>query len=174
MERNQPDISDRADNLQQFIPEDGQAWKNWDFSSPLFEHFFIIGPESWKETAESTILYEYPDLGVKNDYQISPFLFVNGHQWAKDEFSSFEEMSFHTTRVNAISDKILLIRTDGGNPVFLYSLVFRASPLTRPALIDFHYINDMLKCRDQKKSYLVYLPLFLYPDILFMNFYLIA
>ena len=126
--------SDHVGIITDFVADDGIEWKAWDYSAPLFDHFFIIGPRDFHNDTEPCCLYKFPKDGSDNEFRLERFLFLDGLQFRnlpaqnKDECSELfccmpkdiEEFKFEPKPQGRVSPfissffmKILLLRLLG-------------------------------------------------------------
>ena len=127
---------------EQFVPEDGRAWEQWDSNDPLFEHFCILGPKSFHGSAKPVCLYEYPKTD-KPEHYVEKFCFVDGLKFANLKLPDLTDIQTHVIRPNPNQEEVLFMNAGTEKSMFSYCLRFRASPWTRPALIDDAYEDDV-------------------------------
>ena len=119
-----------------FLPEDGRAWDSWDFSSPLFENFFILGPKNFHDDVSPVCLYEYPDVGAADELRLERFCFMDGLHFKNIIMHNSNSVSGMFSTTPEAMEEYIFIKSEAGNPMFHYCIRFRACPLDRPALED--------------------------------------
>ncbi|OHT11682.1 hypothetical protein TRFO_03917 [Tritrichomonas foetus] len=134
-----------------FKPEDGNVWKQWDFSAPIFESFLIYGPPDFTGMNPPECLYEYPPLNKASDYNMEYFLFLDGPQFTSHKINTEEAILELYSLPIKPSDHILSIRSELGNPLYFYSLRFRFTPFSRPSVKSQKQIDEFIFYRDLKQ-----------------------
>lgn len=122
--------------IKDFRAEDGRAWKMWDFSLPLFEHFFIIGPTNFHDQIEPVCLYEYPNKGEANKFALEKFCFIDGLHFKNIKLRNSHSMSGKFSETPESIEEYIFINHEAGTPWYHYCIRFHACPLDRPALPD--------------------------------------
>ena len=144
-------FSDSQRHQPEFAVEDGRAWQQWRLSAPIFEHFFILGPPEIAKGAAPNVLYGYPNDGADKECQIGRFLFDEGIGLEQSKFKASNVAGVLKTP-NAIVDRVVLMKTASGDPIFTYCVTVRANPLTRPATLGASCVDDLTKAVKQKKT----------------------
>lgn len=140
-----------------FRSNDGPAWVRWDFSSPLFERFFIIGPSCWNEQeAKPIICCEFPEPkpGEESaaEMGMETILFNSGMKFDFVKCGKNKKARLsHFTCKNEIRDKAITMTHSASGVRFTYCLIFRASPLTRPGCLCPQYVSDFIDWRGESK-----------------------
>lgn len=144
----------RKSDIENFEPEDGNYFQRWDLSEPLFDNFFILGPEIFNPYSEPTCLFQYPlrfhkienseSKSDKNYHfeidnigsQTTKFLFPDGiHFIENDENYQIIDSSIADTfsKPPKVFDHIIYIKNEVSVPHYYFCLRFRCSPFSRPA-----------------------------------------
>ena len=131
-----------SDLALEFKPEDGRAWEQWDPNEPLFRNFCILGPKSFHGPAKPVCLYKYPPT-EKSELCIEKFCFVDGLKFANLRLPDLTDVQRHVMGTNPNMEEVLFMNASSEKSVFSYCLRFRASPWTRPALLDDTFEDDV-------------------------------
>lgn len=154
----------RKTDLNNFIVEDGQYLRRWDVSAPLFDHFFILGPESFDPTCKPSCLFSYPnneaqikcqneneisklqlEVKIKQDIdKLTQFFFPDGIHFVENDKS---HITF--SKQPKPYDNIIFIKSEGSTPHYYYGIRFRCSPYTRPSAL---LSNDFLQFFNNEKD----------------------
>ena len=115
-------------------------WAKWDFSSPIFESFFIMGPQEWKADAKSVVLYEYPPDNVRKrlsskDLGLHEFIFDDeGINMTFEKMKPKARLEYFS-KPNVVTNRVVTVPTLDDGFMFAYCTIFRASPITVPGLL---------------------------------------
>ena len=131
-----------SDLAQEFKPEDGRAWEQWDPNEPLFRNFCILGPKSFHGPAKPVCLYRYPPTDG-SELCVEKFCFVDGLKFANLRLPDLTDVQTHVMCPNPNMEEVLFMNAASEKSVFSYCLRFRASPWTRPALLDDAFEDDV-------------------------------
>ena len=142
------------------IFDDNEQSQGWDITKPLFNQFFIIGPQEFKDKPKSlynqnshidftpTTLYQYPEKSEPKKYGdlIMPFgTKINDSQQLSTRDSKIEFSS-----QNEILNDVTFYKVDGNDPVFVYAIIFRATPFSLPAFLNPLLLDLLILFRDSK------------------------
>lgn len=107
-------------------------------NGPIFEHFFIIGPKSFKNNCNPEFLYEYPDSGKSNELQLHKLLFNDNCPVYEEKIKKNEQIYLQITQLPQARNELLTLIHTTSWPYFVYTLRFYADPFNRPALVGNH------------------------------------
>ena len=131
-------------------------WAKWDFSSPIFDSFFIMGPREWKSDAKSAVLYEYPPANVKKRLS-SKDLGLHAYIFDDEGINmTFEKMKpkvrlEYFLKPNVVTHRVVTVPTLDDGVMFAYCTIFRASPITVPGLLNPDMVANFEKYRKMDK-----------------------
>lgn len=109
-------------------------WEKWDQSTPIFEAFWVIGPEKWEEGAKAKILYAPSEEQYSSARQkgIEALVFQGSANFKLEKVPTGQERLMYMARKNEVTNRVVFCPQEGVSVRFLYCTVFRASPLTQP------------------------------------------
>ena len=124
-----------------FSPQDEEDKNSWDIGAPLFENFFIIGPN---EKDQMKTLYFYP-YAKKNDQDYSKLLTPSGYKLEPKCFKNLREVKLEFANENKIIENLVFYKVDGGHPLFLYATIFEATPFSYPAITKPYVLDNLFQ-----------------------------
>lgn len=132
------------DDQFQFKGEDGASVDRLNLAAPLFDSFFILGPNQIQETEKPNCLYDFPHTHIKSasryscnidQQQYSTFFFPDGINYHHTD----EEFELNNSTIlnvfftpPTIHDKIIFIKNKGGIAHYIYCLRYKCNIFNRP------------------------------------------
>lgn len=130
--------------MSDFVPNDSDSKNSWDISAPIFDHFFIIGPESYTKLDQPVNLYHYPDNNT--DINFSALIFPEGCSIGTREFGSNREVKSEFGKPNQYLDNFIYYKMEGSTPFFVYACILKANPFSFPAIkTNSEYFQERLR-----------------------------
>lgn len=158
-----------------FIVEDGRYLKRWDASSPLFDNFYILGPDQFDPNCKPRCLFWFSkkaqqketnnsllnqnqnneiesNLEEKSNQevdQLTQFFFPDGiHYCENDQDYLFISCKELFSKEPKVYDHIIFIKNDGSVPHYYFVIRFQCSPFTRPPVLNKSIIDESKKDRN--------------------------
>ena len=133
----------------------------WDITKPLFNQFFIIGPQDYEK--KPSILRKNENF---NYDPVNLFIFPAGSenkgygQLLLPFGTKIEDVSYNSNRdvkidfasKNEILEEVTFYKVDGGDPVFIYAIIFKTSPFSLPAILNPLLLDAIRFYRDSFKK----------------------
>ncbi|EAY14861.1 hypothetical protein TVAG_411270 [Trichomonas vaginalis G3] len=134
--------------MSDFVPNDSEFKNSWDIAAPIFDHFFIIGPNDLDSIDNPTNLYHYPD--VEADINFGNLIFPEGCSAGTRNFASNRAVKSEIGKPNQILDTFIYYKMEGTAPFFVYACIIKCCPFTYPAVSknSEYLIKQMQQYRD--------------------------
>ena len=125
---------------EEFEREDEDDKNAWDLSAPIFEDFFIIGPN---KNNKLQTLYHFPNK--KTDQEYSVFLFPEGIEMEPKTYAKHRHVKLQFATENPILDNIIYYKVEGSHPTFVYATIFVANPFSYPAITKPYVLDNLIQ-----------------------------
>lgn len=128
-------------------------WEKWDQSTPIFEAFWVIGPEKWEEGAEAKILFAPSEeqYSCARQKGIETLVFQGNANFKLEKVPTAQERLLYMTSKNEVTNRVVFCPQEALSVRFLYCTVFRASPLTQPGGLVPHCVETFKQFRKESK-----------------------
>ena len=122
-----------------FVPFDAKDKNEWDLSAPIFEDFYIIGPD---KNGEAANLYHF-DQNMRED-TFFKYLMPDGCKLREISLPSSRKAKLLFASENKILENIVYYKVDiDSHPFFIYATMFEATPLSFPALLNDYVFKQL-------------------------------
>ena len=127
----------------EFKPDDAEDKNAWDICAPIFDQFYIIGPD---RKGETKTIYNFPKSAADGKYEM--FLFPDSIYLEPLHFKNKRNVMNCFSSNNEILDNIIFYRVDGSSPIFVYACIFKATPLSFPGIRNGYAINQLIQYKE--------------------------